>query len=441
MDLLKDKIRPLFFRYFVAATGSALLSSLFIIVDAMMIGRYHGPSGNAAISVFSPIWTTGYCLGLLSGIGGSVLYGKARGSGENENAQEYFSLTVTVGAALSVLVMLAVGFFHTPMLRFFGADDELLNLCLQYLGPVFFAIPCTVFVSILAAFLRSDRNPVLASGAVIAGGCLNIAGDYFLVFQMDMGIRGAGIATAAGLYLSILIMLAHFFRKKNTLRLVRVKWPQLPEIFRSGFPSAVNELSLGITAVIFNRQIRQYLDTDALAVFGIITGIAVVIQSIAYGIGQAAQPILSENFGAGFYSRVRACTRCGLWTSVVFGIAAALILSLAPGTLIRLYTAPTRNLLAIGPGIIRTYSFSFIFMPLNIYAVYFFQSVMKERVATAASLARGVIIGGILAFLFPLLFGAGSLFCAVPAADAAVCGYLLFSIRKESRGILADSKK
>ena len=99
-DLLTDKIRPMYARYLVAATGSALVYSVFGIVDAAMIGKYHGPIGNAALAVFSPIWAVGYCLGLLSGVGGAVLFGNARGKGDEKSAQEDFSVTVLFGAIL-----------------------------------------------------------------------------------------------------------------------------------------------------------------------------------------------------------------------------------------------------------------------------------------------------------------------------------------------------
>ena len=245
-----------------------------------------------------------------------------------------------------------------------------------------------------------------------------------------MGIRGAGISTTVGLYISLLIMLSHFAGRKNTLHLTRVRWSKLPELIRTGFPLAVNDLALGVIAIIINRQIRRYYSTDALAAFGILGQIAITVQSVSYGISQAAQPILSGNCGTGSYDRVTACKRYGIWTSFAFGIAVTAVLFLIPKPLIHLFTNPSEHLLDIGPGIIRAYSLSFIFLPFNIFAACFFQAIMKERIAAAASLARSVVISGILAFLFPLLFGAGSLFYAIPVSELAVCAYLLFSIRK-----------
>ena len=430
MDMLKDNVRRLFFSCLAATVGSALIDSVFSILDAVMIGRYHGPSGSAVLSVFGPVWAAAYSIGLMSAVGGSALYGNARGRDDQESAREYFTLTLVFGGVFCVLVLPAMGLFRTPMLRFFGADETILSLCLQYLSPVFFAVPCTVFITILAAFLRNDGAPILPSRAVIAGGCVHILGDYLLIFRLDLGILGAGIALAAGLFTNIAVMMTHFFSKKNTLRLTRVRWSKLPGLVRTGFPSAVNDLALGIIAIILNRQIRRYLDIDALAAYGIMIQIAITVQSAAYGIAQAAQPILSANYGAGSHDRVRTCLRYGIWTSFALGAAVTAVIFGIPDTLVSWFTTPTQHLLETAPRIIRAYSLSFLFLPFNIFAAVFFQAIMKERVAAAASLARSVVISGILALLLPLLFGAGSLFYAIPLTELLVCGFLLFSIKK-----------
>ena len=142
MDLLKSRVGPMYFKYLAAASGSALVASIFGMVDAMMVGKYHGPSGNAALAIFAPLWSLIFSLGLLAGIGGSVIFANKRGSGDEKEAQEYFALSVLYGAALSILAMLIIGFFNEPLFRFFGADDELLVMAKKYLKPIFFAIPC-----------------------------------------------------------------------------------------------------------------------------------------------------------------------------------------------------------------------------------------------------------------------------------------------------------
>ena len=87
MNILKDRVKTLYFKYLVAASGSAMVVSVFGMIDAMMVGQYHGPMGTAALAVFSPMWSIIYCLGLLAGIGSSVLFANLRGRGEEEEAQ------------------------------------------------------------------------------------------------------------------------------------------------------------------------------------------------------------------------------------------------------------------------------------------------------------------------------------------------------------------
>ena len=133
MDILRDKIKPLYFKYLVASSGSAMVVAIFGLVDAMMVGQYHGPIGTAALAVFSPLWSVIYCLGLLSGIGGSVLFANHRGRGDEKEAQQYFTLTVLYGAVLSVLAMVGIGMFQDQLFLLFGADAELLELAKLYL--------------------------------------------------------------------------------------------------------------------------------------------------------------------------------------------------------------------------------------------------------------------------------------------------------------------
>ena len=120
MDLLKSKIRPMYFRYLAAASGSAVVASVFGVVDAMMVGQYHGPAGNAALAVFNPIWSIVFCLGLLAGIGGSVLFASSRGRGDETSAQEYFTLSVLWGLLLSAAAVAGIGLYQDELFRFSG---------------------------------------------------------------------------------------------------------------------------------------------------------------------------------------------------------------------------------------------------------------------------------------------------------------------------------
>ena len=435
MDLLSSKVKPMYFKYLAAASGSAMVASIFGMVDAMMVGKYHGPAGNAALAVFNPIWSIIYSLGLLAGIGGSVLFATARGRKDEKTAQEYFTLSMLLGAVLSALAVLGIGLFNEPLFRFFGADAELLALAKRYLAPILFAVPCCLFSNILSAFLRNDGNPELATKAVIIGGIFNVFGDYFCVFVLDMGISGAGLATALGQFVAIGVMLLHFVGKRNTLRFAKLTGigTKLGSITATGFSTAISDLALGIIGVLFNRQIMKYLGADALAVYGIITQITAFAQCLAYGAGQAAQPIISQNYGAGQYGRIRECLKYGLYTSGVMGLCWAGAMLAAPNLFVNFFMTPTPSVLEIAPGILRAYGISYILLPFNLFATYYFQAMMQANISVIASVARGAVVSGGLILLLPVIAGANSIWFAMLITELLVAAYGAYYMIKITR--------
>lgn len=303
MDLLRENVGRLYGRYLAAAFGSALISSIYAMVDMAMVGQYQGPEGTAALAVVAPIWNLIYSLGLLTGIGGSVLFATARGSGEagRESEAQSFTAALLASVVLGALCWAVVVLFDAPLLRFFGAEDTLLPLAQRYLLPVKFGVPLFLLNQMLAAFLRNDGAPGLATGAVLTGGIFNVFGDYFFVFGLDLGIFGAGLATVLGALITFCVLLTHFFSPKNTLRLVRPTRlaARLVKMGTAGFSACFVDAAMGILTILFNRQIMTYAGADALAVYGILVNISTFVQCCAYSVGQAAQPILSINFGAG----------------------------------------------------------------------------------------------------------------------------------------------
>ena len=119
----------------------------------------------------APVWNIIYSLGLLMGIGGAVLFSilRGEGAGNEKRSNEYFSAAVLGGAALAAVFWLGLIFFDQQLLTLFGARDALLPLARRYLLPIKFVVPAFLFINVLAAFLRNDGDPELATKAVLAG--------------------------------------------------------------------------------------------------------------------------------------------------------------------------------------------------------------------------------------------------------------------------------
>lgn len=437
MNLLTGNIRQAYFRYLSAAFGSALISSIYYLVDMAMVGQYQGPDGTAALAVVAPVWNIAYSLGLLTGIGGAVLLSTARGSGQSRHANECFTAAVVESVFFALLSWIVIGIWSAPMLRLFGADDALLPLAEAYLRPIRVVMPLFLFNQTLAAFLRNDNHPGLATAAVLAGGIFNIIGDYVFVFTFDMGVMGAGLATSIGAAITFVVMLTHFFSRRNTLRLVRPArmFRLFGQLSVTGFSSFFLDIAMGILTVLFNRQIMKYYGASALAVYGIIVNISTIVQCCGYSVGQAAQPILSINFGAGQWKRISQVLKYAVLSAGGFGLLWLLVELLFPNGIVRIFMTPTEAVLAIAPQILRSYGLSFLLLPFNVFSTYYFQAVMRPGASFAISVVRGVGLSGLLICLLPLLFGPEMIWFAMPITELAIAAAVTALMRKSQKAL------
>lgn len=443
MEMLEKPIKSLYVKYLIAAFGSALVGAVYTLVDMAVIGQYAGPTGTAAIALVMPVWSFICSLGILTGIGGSVLYSNAKGESGIRKANSNFTAAMIATTGLAVVIWILMIFFDKELLQFLGSEGELMAIGLEYLKPLKAVIPVFIFSQMLAAFLRNDNDPELATFAVMFTSVLNMVGDYLLTFTFDMGVYGAALATALSNLISVGIMLTHFLKKKNTLRFVRPArlLRTCGRIFAIGFSVFFVDLAMGIMTMLYNRRILRLLNNDALSVFGAIASLTTVVQCCSYSIGQAAQPILSANFGAGKMDRVRKVLKYGILTAVAFGTFWMMVTMILPTTIIQLFMDATDNVLAIAPAILRKYGIGYLFAPFTLFATYYFQSILKARTSLGISLSRGLLIGSVMLYLLPVLFGADSLWFAMPIAEISVATVTAILMWRFTKRLDVEAKK
>ena len=434
MDLLKGNVRSIYFKYLFAALGSALVVSIYTLVDMIAVGQYEGPAGSASMACLQPMFTLFIALGLLFGIGGSVMYSIARGRGDGDAANRFFTVATVTALVVSLVITLVFVLFRANLLTLFGADEQLLPYCMDYTFWLTMAVPFFLMVQVLSAFLRNDGAPFLATLSAIIGGCFNMFGDWYFVFARDMGIGGAGLATFLGQVISTAVLLVHFFRKKNTLRFVRPTgfMADLKGVCSAGFSPFIVDITLGITVTVFNNQIIRLSDSDHLAVYGVLSNCIILFQSMFYGIGQSIQPLVSINHGARQHDRVRKLLTLALGTAAVMGVAFCGVVEVLPGAILRLFMDTTPSVMAIGPGILRTYAIAFLLMGGSIVASYYFQSILQNGKSLLISLLRGFIISAALVLILPVVFGFEAIWWAIPAAELVTLAVSFLFIKKSS---------
>lgn len=192
--------------------------------------------------------------------------------------------------------------------------------------------------------------------------------------------------------------------------------------------------------MLFNRQILKYLGTDALSVYGIIINISTFVQCCAYSIGQASQPMISANFGAGKGERIVEILKYALGTAAVFGVIWTALAVFLPNFFVRIFMTPTEEILAIAPDIIRSYGISFLLLPFNIFSTYYFQALMKPKASFVVSVSRGAVISGLFIYVFPAVLGANAIWFAMPVTELLVAIYVTTRMIRYTKAISAQGK-
>ncbi len=432
MDFITSNIKQLYRKYLVASMTSAMAMSIYSIVDAVAVGQSEGPIGTAAMAVINPLFGVLMFLSVLCGIGGSVMMNNSKGEGNDEKGNAYFTASLVLVGGLTLIVWLTFIFFHNTILTFFGADEALMPKLMEYAQWLIYPMPLFVLTPYFAAFVRNDGAPSRAMAAIIIGGCFNIFGDWFFVFPMGMGMSGAGLATAIGTTVQVIILCSHFFTKQCNIRFVKpykmVK--ALKNILKIGFGSSMLELSTVILAIIINNQIMKYGDANDLAVYGMVATVSNLFLSLFSGVGQAIQPIVSANCGAKEKERIKQTWRLSLFTVCIMGVIFTLVGELFPNQLAMMFMDVTPEVLEVAPSVVRPYFTAFLFMGICILSTYHLQSTMQDKLSVTVALLRGLVVSGILLVVLPLFLDILGVWLAIPLAELIVTIIALAFIKK-----------
>jgi len=435
MDLLQTDIKKLYKSYLVPSLFAAIITAVYSFVDMIAIGRGIGADGVAALSIATPIFGAISLFGLLCGVGGSVYIGKARGQGRIEKSNAYFTASLILAVILTALPWLVFNVFSTQIYFFLGANENLMPLVKEYADWIVWTMPFFVLSSYLSCMVRIGNDPKRVFAAVVIGGVFNIFGDWFFVFPMDWGMSGAALATVLGTLIQFLVLRSYFLSKKCCLKLARpfrlVR--ALRNILAGGLSASVIDGAFIVLTVILNKQIIRYSGEAALAIFGVVISCSSMFQHLFTGVGQAIQPIVSTNFGAGHFYRIHEVDKLSIVTVLLMGFSFTLSGLLFPIQITKFFMNTTPEILEIAPGIIRVYFLSFLPMGINFQATYYLQSVMQTTRSVILSLLRGLIFSGILVYVLPLWWGINGVWWGMVFAEFAVVMIALVSLNRADK--------
>ena len=415
LNLLRDKESKVFFHYLIPAICSTLVTSVYLLVDTLIIGQGVGALGISALNIFMPFFLIFNGLGLLFGIGSGILISAEDGMGNKKKSNQYFITGLVSVVSLALVLSLIWNHYLESLCIFLGANDDTIGLVLEY-GK---CIIVFIMSNYLAPIIRNMKNPKLVMCGVLTGSFLNIILDYVFVFPLDMGMFGAALATVIGSVTTVLVLSTHFIKKQNRVKINKetISLKLVTPILKCGFSSLIMEVANGFVIFIFNIQILKYIGNNGIVVYGIISNCVLVGLALFNGVAQAAQPIIATNFGAKESARVKKVLKYAMITTTIIGISLFAVVFLFTGQVIQIFVKANAEILSVGIPALRLYLSAFCIMNINILISGYFQSVGKEKIAIYVSIVRGFLLNIILAFVLPSVLPATILWAIVPLSE------------------------
>lgn len=428
IELGTQSVKKLLRQYALPAIIAMTASSLYNMVDSIYIGQGVGNMAISGLAVTFPLMNISAAFGTLVGVGGAALVSMLLGQKNYTVARKVLGNVMTLNVFVGLLITVVGLLFINPILYFFGASENTIFYAREYMTIILVGNIVTHLYFGLNAMMRSSGHPRTAMWATILTVVLNAILDPIFIFVLDMGIRGAAIATIIAQVVSLVWLLMLFSRKNEVLhferRVFTLDWKIAKESIAIGLAPFLMNLASCFVVILINNRLHKYgseLEVDgggdlAIGAYGIINRIAFLFVMIVMGFTQGMQPIVGYNYGAGQYDRVTtALWRTIMWATIVT-TTGFLIGMLCPRIAVAAFTSDPTLIDLAAKGLTITLAV-FPIVGMQMVASNFFQSIGMPSRAIFLSLSRQVLFLIPCLIVLPLFFGLEGVWISMPVSD------------------------
>ena len=411
-------------------TAAQMVNVLYSVVDRIYLGRLPGSSHLAltGLGVTMPIVSIIMGFANLCGTGGGPMFSICQGRGDEREAEAVmgnsFALLLLLGAAVTAFFLL----WKEPILHLFGASADTFPYANDYM-TIYLAGTLFVMVSLgMNPFINAQGFGTTGMLTVVIGAAVNIVLDPIFIFSLDMGVKGAALATVLSQAISAAWVLKFLTGRRALLHLrlrcMALEIKRVKQIIALGLSGFFMNMTNSLVQIVCNATLQSYGGDLYVGIMTIINSLREVFFMPVHGLTTGAQPVIGYNYGAGLYRRVRKSIRfcCGLTVgyAAVFWAAAMLF----PGVMIRIFNSEP-EVLSAGIPALRIYFALFIPMSLQSAGQSVFVALGRSWQAVFFSLLRKAIINAPLTVLLPIWLGTNGVFEA-EAASQLVGGLACF---------------
>lgn len=423
-------VNRLLYQFAVPSIIAMLVSSLYNIVDQFFIGNSIGELGNAATNISFPLSISCVAIALLFGIGGASSFNISMGKGDFKKAVYYLGNAAVMMFGCGVLLCLITQIFLEPMLRFFGSPKNVIGYAKIYTRIVSFGFPFLIITTGGGHLIRADGRPKITMFCNLIGAVINTGLDALFIMVFHMGMAGAATATVIGQVISgslAIWFLSHCRTVSILKKHLIIRWKFVMRITALGAAPCSNQLAMMIVQIVMNKSLKYYGalsaygDSIPIACVGIITKVNQVFFSFIIGISQGLQPIVSFNYGAGKYKRVKSAYLYAVSAGFILSAIAFFTFQLAPGQIISLFGEGSEEYYRFAVNYFHIFLFFTFINFMQPITSNFFTAIGKPKRGIFLSLTRQIIFLLPLIIIFPVIAGINGIMYAGPIADFLAC--------------------
>ena len=444
-----EPVSSLLRRFAIPSVIAMLVSALYNMVDQLFIGHSIGVLGNAATNVAFPLSMVCTSIGLLCGIGGAANFNLCMGRKDPEHAKSYVGNAISMLAILGVILCVTVQLFLRPMMLLFGATPDVIDYACTYTRITSIGFPFLIVTIGGSNLIRADGSPKFSMLCNLVGAIVNTILDPLFIFVFHMGMAGAALATITGQILSFALVVL-YLRGFKTLPLslsdLKPNMACWARIAALGATPAFNQVAMMVVQIVMNNTLTYYGSNSVygsdipLACAGIISKVNMLFFSFVIGISQGLQPIVSFNFGAQKYDRVKDAYKKAVFAATAISIVAFLCFQLFPRQIIGIFGSGSEEYLHFAERYFRIFLFFTFLNGIQPVSSNFFTSIGAPKKGIFLSLTRQIIFLLPLLLIFPYLFGIDGVMYTAPIADLAAASVSIVMVVLEFK-IMAELQK
>lgn len=444
-----EPVSSLLRRFAIPSVIAMLVSALYNMVDQLFIGHSIGVLGNAATNVAFPLSMVCTSIGLLCGIGGAANFNLCMGRKDPEHAKSYVGNAISMLAILGVILCVTVQLFLRPMMLLFGATPDVIDYACTYTRITSIGFPFLIVTIGGSNLIRADGSPKFSMLCNLVGAIVNTILDPLFIFVFHMGMAGAALATITGQILSFALVVL-YLRSFKTLPLslsdLKPNMACWARIAALGATPAFNQVAMMVVQIVMNNTLTHYGSNSVygsdipLACAGIISKVNMLFFSFVIGISQGLQPIVSFNFGAQKYDRVKDAYKKAVFAATAISIVAFLCFQLFPRQIIGIFGSGSEEYLHFAERYFRIFLFFTFLNGIQPVSSNFFTSIGAPKKGIFLSLTRQIIFLLPLLLIFPYLFGIDGVMYTAPIADLAAASVSIVMVVREFK-IMAELQK